>query len=1330
MARNPNDIYCFIYDEQGRFYTASQLANGTWHIPVPNTIPYPIKFAPPNFKGNPVEFQTNNRYFAPVRSLGENIRFIKDGAAILRSLYFLGKGFEQKLYIRIIKWDGGQIPGRYKLAYLGRIDFSEKVDDPEINDFVCPVVDDTTWALLSQKDSVQYSLQCNSSNPKAIRTVITGTTLINKYYYQTLPGVMRPVSSSGIFMILPLPLVNQDGDSAGVVAKSQSSQYFGGDIDEFLTNSPSQAIQTLYPIPDTHIEGSIDFSVLEGEVVSSGFHIFIRTNFGNQYTLFKQNIGYLSAGSRYSNTFSFNIDLAEGEEIFFIVAQDDLFIPDSFRWKFITTNIFVTTKTTSQTVVCWGLRPLDAAQDIVDQATGGKGTIDSGLLRVNNKDILTSGNAIRGFDNAVITTSWEDFFQTFDCIHYAAMRTINGSLWFEKADEVYKQSGNTIFDLGEAIKCKLKPAKDFYCNSIKVGSPIVDYRHPSGRLEVNSTNLFSMPILNSDKEMDLVTKYRTGCYDIIFLILDYQGGSTKDNSGDNATYLLAITDQQESATDTVETFIELTVNNSSLNPIIKSPSNSDHITYNKPVIRGIGISGQTVNIYADTILDGTALVDVDGNWSHEIVNALSSYDPGVATGEHTIQATFTDLSAPNDSKTIVIDTTTTTALNLSYPNNGDGLYNNKPLIKGYAQRGTNVDIFIDSILRASVVADSSCLWEWKADLIANGARVITVGTQSITVIVSSFTEYPLITYAGSELDGFLIMNNLPLIQGVAKPGVVVQLFLDYISYSVLGSAVADINGNWSFQVVPISYLDPLGGGPIVLAPISNGLHIVSTSLVNHTVNIGVFGYSLDRPDYTPIIGVTDNTVFNTRYSPKRIALARKSLLASILNQQPQSEITFQNADKNGNQVTTLNGVTISERSNIQRSSLGNPLLLLEWAEIETRVPLNFDEILSNFSNGGEIRFSFRGTSIYALPIGSMKMASITNQVQEWRLLLSPRTTYISLLNLYKNGVTIQLNKGQMYHSDYNTLHIVTYGYELDPKYSSADLWEDLFNNRNKGWVTNPKQFQMLQKTDGTIIDQIITSGTAQPVLRIYRVKDADPNDSSVGIEKTIAYDPVVPQPIAGTEIVMEANLELTSGDSLAVGEYFAAIFVGDTPVGIGEKIIVREKWTGTIFIESTSDINETGFFFSTGIVCKYRVPGLVKKYLPKTSSVTSTDDVGNSSTQYQLMMKRRTIRAGTGRGLPDYQYLKVASYMLLPNFKCEGVRYTPEDEAEVASSEDQIGFPMYNISLQVLPYINKRGQTFTSVPDEDNFEGTILIVEPESVGLPPGALESIILDRE
>ena len=79
------------------------------------------------------------------------------------------------------------------------------------------------------------------------------------------------------------------------------------------------------------------------------------------------------------------------------------------------------------------------------------------------------------------------------------------------------------------------------------------------------------------------------------------------------------------------------------------------------------------------------------------------------------------------------------------------------------------------------------------------------------------------------------------------------------------------------------------------------------------------------------------------------------------------------------------------------------------------------------------------------------MANITDDVQEWKLLLSPLTSFNSLLNLYKNGLTINLMKNSLYHSDYNSLHMVAYNFAKPAKYNQTDLYQDWFNNRNNQW---------------------------------------------------------------------------------------------------------------------------------------------------------------------------------------------------------------------------------------------------------------------------------------
>ncbi len=55
----------------------------------------------------------------------------------------------------------------------------------------------------------------------------------------------------------------------------------------------------------------------------------------------------------------------------------------------------------------------------------------------------------------------------------------------------------------------------------------------------------------------------------------------------------------------------------------------------------------------------------EGNWSYNINTALASYNPGVSTGVHNINATYTNMSGVIDTVSITIDTTVC----LSYPDN-------------------------------------------------------------------------------------------------------------------------------------------------------------------------------------------------------------------------------------------------------------------------------------------------------------------------------------------------------------------------------------------------------------------------------------------------------------------------------------------------------------------------------------------------------------------------------------------------------------------------------------------------------------------------------------
>jgi len=1316
-GRNQRNVYLFISDSNKMYYSASRSVDGSW-IVTGNARPNPLQFNPANLKNSSIEFGTNEKYFSLIRTISYPLDFVEDGAAILNYLYLNGKGFEQLAYLTVIEWQS--TTGVYELSYTGKFDFSQKKYSPKSNTFSIPTVDDGPWGVLSKYDNVELSIDCSPTNPKAIPVLFDGVTLINKYTFAPVVEVLNyPVLP---FFVFPISLVNQDGDSSGLSVQSQSFNEIGNSLaslNDFLHNNPAYLAYSYYGATPV-FSGNFSLKFQINTSFTGAFSIFWMKNTDNaligippDHYIFGHNTGHLQTGVTYNVPFNLSEPLAAGESITIFGYYIPVAGSGDNMQTFIQSSLFsMVVKTKAQPSIAYALRPLDLLQEIVNKATLGRYSINSNYFSTNNNIVALPGSSIRNQPNAYIATTFNDFFKSYDASLFLALRVINGELWIEPAKDIYTQQ-TVLFYLGEVSDLELENATEFEYNSIDIGSPNQDYRHPSGILEVNSTNKFSLPVISVDKKMSVVPKYRQGCYDIEFLRIDYQGQSTQDNSGDTSVYMVDISDETEMAQTEIENFVDVTINSEPLEPLIRYPSNNAIINYNKPRLEGVCIPGNTVNVYYDSVLDGSTTAGSDGSWSYDFSTALSSYDPGIATGIHIIDVTYGTEADPKSTITVTIDTTQTCPIIVTYPSNNQSLYDNEPLIRGIAQQGTSLVIKIDGVTIETRFADGSCLWKTQAPVLINGNHTIDVNGVVSTFNVQAYTEYPLIT---SFSQGFQEVNNLPLIKGVGVPGTLVNVWLDYITYKSLGDCYVDANGDWSLQVVPTTYIDPISLATVVMAPISDGLHILSTSLQVENVSINIVGYKLNRPEYSSITGVTDNTVFNTTLSPKRALMARYPFLSSIMQQQKNGVIQFQTASKNPNQVTTLNGVTISERASINQSELGDPLFMLEYATFKTRVPLNFNQILYNFSKGGLVVFDFRGTTFYCLPIGSMSMANITDDVQNWKLLLSPKTSYNSLLNAYKNGININLMKNSFYHSDYNSLHFVDYDFTQDEKYNNKELYEDWFNNRNEPWVVNPMYIQKFQRTD-PIVDQIIANGVNDLTLCLYKCLDGSLVD-------TFNYLPVTPAPIPIPDIVFEVSVDLSIYPE---DQYFFVVKSAGNPVAISERIETRDKWPKTILVEAFNSINKTGFFFSTGIKSIFRTEGLVAKLQPNPTFITYVDELGNSQLLYSVAARKRDIYFGDAAGMPDYLYLKITEALQLDNLFVEGQQYVMSQDDKLSSSDDVSGFPMYYFKVAMLLSINNQGNVFAAAPGAIT-GGITIVADAVAFGGKPGSLINITLE--
>jgi hypothetical protein len=94
--------YFFLSDANGRFFYADYDVKGN---PVIKTQSQPIhlKYSPAELKNSKLTFATNQKYFSLVRAITYPLKFIKDGADILRDCDYNGKGYESIVYLTVIQ---------------------------------------------------------------------------------------------------------------------------------------------------------------------------------------------------------------------------------------------------------------------------------------------------------------------------------------------------------------------------------------------------------------------------------------------------------------------------------------------------------------------------------------------------------------------------------------------------------------------------------------------------------------------------------------------------------------------------------------------------------------------------------------------------------------------------------------------------------------------------------------------------------------------------------------------------------------------------------------------------------------------------------------------------------------------------------------------------------------------------------------------------------------------------------------------------------------------------------------------------------------------------
>lgn len=535
----------FLLDNQNRSY---YLDNG---VVKKSALPRPLSSTPDGWEDLEEEFGAADTYFGLTRSLSLDNKFVDDGAEILRQLYFKGRGFEEEVYLLIMRKN--RDTGIFEEEYKAKVDMSTASNEIDggvsVHTVEGGLVND-----LNANEGATYEIPCDETNPDVIKIKFNGVNLSDKLNYETSElDLTAATQGVGIAYVIPITYINNEGDSVGLTPGSPNYDEFRvvnpGDYFNYVDNSQNYFITSKFQVNNARLQGEIKVRAVDDGRVFTLYLIDTAT-----HNLDKLGEDLVPANT--DKTFILNAqrNLIPNNKYFLILYD---FGPQQHKIKFYQTDVSVSLSTRNPESTAYALRPLTLLQNLVSKISNGKYTADSSLFRTHNNIPTTCGDALRNIDrtaanapikNYLIKTTFKDFFQSYNAIYDIGIKIIDNVLYIERKADLYKDDAE-IFDMGEVSDLKIDVASEYLGTSLKMGYPDQQYDQRAGKYEYNSLSEFKLPVTVSNKVLDWSSKYRGDSFGIEFIRTTLTQKDTTDSSGDNDVFLVNIEDQpQEDST--------------------------------------------------------------------------------------------------------------------------------------------------------------------------------------------------------------------------------------------------------------------------------------------------------------------------------------------------------------------------------------------------------------------------------------------------------------------------------------------------------------------------------------------------------------------------------------------------------------------------------------------------------------------------------------------------------------------------------------------------------------------------------------------------------------
>lgn len=539
--------------------------------------PTPLTYTPDKWLDIEVNRQRNQKYFGIERSFTAPLNFVKDGGLILK-YFFYNAGVEDKLYLliaekRLYVESGSYIqaeqyiasidaessasvieteslPGYYyyySAIYKGEIDFSQfRHAGPKVT---LNIMEGGASKLLKANENTKYTIPITAENSVLVR--FDGIKLTQSATW-IAGGIQRDSHT------VPMIAVTQDSiSSIGAIQQDIARvANVGADLwaagERFLNTGSRESVVTLNY--DFKVSASASFEFGDNNGVLELQMIILRDG-GSVYSqeILQQFTGTINSfqNTRFQGTKTFTAT-ANSRVILYmylpLYATEITLTYDSVDSLFTAAYTY-----THQQSYCLALRPQTLYKALC--AKMGITPANSAYLDRNKQLLITSGDAIRQFQNAAIVTSFNDFFTSINAVLSVGIGIVNNRLVLEHKS--FFASYNNPISLGECKDLKVSVATEIMFNTVKVGYPVQEYEDVNGRYEFNNTHTYSTPHTRITKELDLTSVYRADSYGIEFTRINLEGKTSTDDKSDSDNFFVHVKAKPATGTFVVFEYYDL-----------------------------------------------------------------------------------------------------------------------------------------------------------------------------------------------------------------------------------------------------------------------------------------------------------------------------------------------------------------------------------------------------------------------------------------------------------------------------------------------------------------------------------------------------------------------------------------------------------------------------------------------------------------------------------------------------------------------------------------------------------------------------------------------------